>query len=65
MGNIDLHYTLTQGTPEETEAEVKRRIREVGPGGGYILASSNGLAPYCNPENVLAMNRALLQYGSY
>jgi uroporphyrinogen decarboxylase len=65
MGNIDLHYTLTQGTPEETEAEVKKRLKELAPGGGYILASSNGLTPYCKPENVLAMNRALLQYGSY
>ncbi len=65
MGNIDLHYTLTRGTPEETEAEVKKRIEEIGPGGGYILASSNSLAPYCKPENVLAMNRALLKYGYY
>jgi uroporphyrinogen decarboxylase len=65
MGNIDLHYTLTQGTPEETEAEVKKRIREVGPGGGYILASSNGLTAYCKPENVLAMSQALLKYGTY
>ena len=38
VGNIDLHYTLTQGTAEETEAEVKKRIEEVGPDGGYILA---------------------------
>ncbi len=65
MGNIDLHYTLTRGTPEETEAEVKKRIQEIGPGGGYILASSNGLAPYCKPENVLAMSRAVLKYGNY
>jgi len=65
MGNIDLHYTLTRGTPEETEAEVKKRIEEIGPGGGYILASSNGLTAYCKPENVLAMNRALLKYGHY
>jgi len=65
MGNIDLHYTLTRGTPEETEAEVKKRIEEVGPGGGYILASSNGLTAYCKPENVLAMSRALLKYGFY
>lgn len=65
MGNIDLHYTLTQGTPEETEAEVKKRIQEIGPGGGYILASSNGLTAYCKPENVLAMNYALLKYGTY
>lgn len=65
MGNIDLHYTLTQGTPEETEAEVKKRIEEVGVNGGYILASSNGLTSYCKPENVLAMNRAMLKYGHY
>lgn len=65
MGNIDLHYTLTLGTPEETEAEVRQRIEEVGPGGGYILASSNGLTSYCKPENVMAMNRALLAHGYY
>jgi len=65
VGNIDLHYTLTQGTPEETEAEVRKRIQEVGSGGGYILASSNSLAAYCKPENVLAMQRALLKYGPY
>jgi hypothetical protein len=65
MGNIDLHYTLTRGTPEETEAEVKKRIQELGPGGGYILASSNGLTAYCRPENVLAMSRSLLKYGYY
>ena len=65
MGNIDLHYTLTRGTPEETEAEVKKRIQELGPGGGYILATSNGLTAYCRPENVLAMSRALLKYGYY
>jgi len=65
MGNIDLHYTLTLGTPEETEAEVKQRIEEIGLGGGYILASSNGLTSYCKPENVMAMNRALLEYGYY
>lgn len=65
VGNIDLHYTLTRGTPEETEAEVKKRIREIGRGGGYILASANSLTPYCKPENVLAMHRALLKYGPY
>jgi len=65
MGNIDLHYTLTLGSPEETEAEVRERIEKVGVGGGYILASSNGLTAYCKPENVLAMNCALLKYGYY
>jgi uroporphyrinogen-III decarboxylase len=65
MGNIDLHYTLTQGTPEETEKEVRRRIEDAGPGGGYILASANSLTAYCKPENILAMHQALLKYGNY
>lgn len=56
MGNIDLHYTLTRGTVEETEKEVKTRIREAGSKGGYIIASSNGLTSYCKKENILAMN---------
>ncbi|MCX6030862.1 MAG: hypothetical protein NT169_16400 [Chloroflexi bacterium] len=33
IGNIDLHYTLTRGTPEEVEAEVKQRIETIGRGG--------------------------------
>jgi uroporphyrinogen decarboxylase len=65
VGNIDLHYTLTLGTPEEVEREVKERILTVGPGGGYILASSNGITNYCKPENVKAMARALEKYGHY
>lgn len=65
MGNIDLHYTLTRGTPEETRVEVRERIQNVGPGGGYILASANGLTAYCKPENVRAMARALTDYGHY
>jgi len=65
MGNIDLRYTLTRGTPEETEAETKERIEKIGKGGGYILASANSLTRYCRPENVLAMNKALLKYGNY
>jgi len=65
MGNIDLHYTLTRGTPWETKKEVKQRIRQIGPGGGYLLASSNGLTAYCKPENVRAMAQAVLEYGNY
>ncbi len=65
VGNIDLHYTLTRGTPEETAAEVKEKLERVGKGGGYIIASANGLAAYCKPENVLAMNETIVKYGWY
>ena len=65
MGSIDLHYTLTMKSPAEVEHEVKERIETLGAGGGYILASSNGLANYCKPENIVAMSRALEKYGTY
>ena len=65
MGNIDLHYTLTQGTPEETANEVERRIKIIGDGGRYILSSSNSLPNYVKIENVRAMAKALLDFGFY
>ncbi len=65
MGNIDLQYTLTQGTPEETRAEVRSRIETLAPGGRYILASANSLPNYVKPENAAAMGSALLDFGNY
>jgi len=64
-GNIDLNYTLTQGRPEEVDAEVKQRIREVAPGGGYICASANSIFPSCKKENIHAMLNAIKKYGAY
>ena len=64
-GNIDLVYTLSHGTVEEVEAEVKQRIKKLAPGGGYILASANSITKFCKPENVLAMAEAKNKYGWY
>ncbi|MFH1929654.1 MAG: uroporphyrinogen decarboxylase family protein, partial [Chloroflexota bacterium] len=64
-GNIDLHYTLTRGTPAEVEAEVRDRIERVGRGGGYIISSANSITSYCKLENVLAMRDAVARYGWY
>jgi corrinoid protein of di/trimethylamine methyltransferase len=65
IGNIDLHYTLTQGTPEETRQEVKERLQALAPGGRYMLASANSLPQYVKAENVRAMIEALLEFGWY
>ncbi len=65
IGNIDLHYTLTLGTPEEVDAEVKRRIEVVGKGGGYMISSANSITSYCKVENVRAMIAAIRRYGAY
>ena len=65
IGNIDLGYTLTRGTPAEVEAEVLERIRALAPGGGYCLSSSNSIADYVPLANFNAMREAALKYGKY
>jgi uroporphyrinogen decarboxylase len=57
--------TLSRGTPQEVDELVKEAIRIAAPGGGYIAGSSNSIAYYCRPENVRAMQQAILQYGRY
>jgi len=65
IGNIDLGYTLTRGTPAEVEAEVRERIRTLAPGGGYCVSSSNSVTEYVPLENYKAMLDATFRYGRY
>jgi hypothetical protein len=65
VGNIDVGYTLTRGSPSEVDQEVKERIETVGRDGGYIISSSISITDYCRPENVLAMADAVRKYGAY
>jgi uroporphyrinogen decarboxylase len=64
-GNIDLGYTLTLGTPEEVAEEVKQRLREIAPGGGYCCGSSNSVTEYVPMANFNAMRETVLHYGGY
>ena len=64
LGNVDLNI-LGAGTPQDVDDEVRGLIRDVGPGGGYIVTSGNSLAAYCLPENVLALSDAVQKYGRY
>jgi hypothetical protein len=65
IGNIDLDYTLTRGTEEEVEREVRDRIEKVGKGGGYIISSANSITNYCKLENIRAMAKAVEKYRRY
>jgi uroporphyrinogen decarboxylase len=53
------------GTAEAVDREVRELIRDLGPGGGYIVTSGNSLAAYLLSENVLALSRAVQKYGRY
>jgi uroporphyrinogen decarboxylase len=64
IGNVDL-VLLGSGTPAEVDVEVRGLIRDLAPGGGYIISSGNSLASYLKPECVLAMSQAIQKYGAY
>jgi uroporphyrinogen decarboxylase len=64
-GGIDTQRVLPRGSTTEVRAEVKRRIRDLAPGGGYVLASVHNIQPDVPLENILAMYDAAKTYGRY
>lgn len=64
-GGIDQRHLLPKGTPQEVEADVKRRIREMGQGGGYIVAPTHDIQSDTPVENVLALFEAVKTWGVY
>ena len=62
LGNVNVN-TLSMGTPEETYVEVRDLIRDLGPGYGYIVSSGNSVPDYAMPENMLALAKALEDFG--
>ena len=65
IGNIDCGALLSHGTVQQVEEAVRRCIAAGGPGGGFILSSSNSIHSSVKPENYLAMVRAGQRYGKY
>jgi uroporphyrinogen decarboxylase len=64
MGNISLD-TLTRGTTDDVVELTKKRIRELAPGGGYIVASANSIPDWVKFENYKAMLDTTLEFGRY
>jgi len=54
LGGIDISHAMP-GSRADVIAEVQRRITQLAPGGGYILAPSNHLQSDVPPENVVTL----------
>jgi uroporphyrinogen decarboxylase len=65
MGAIDTQYVLPFGTVEEVRQEVERRIADLGPGGGYIVAPVHNVQADVPAENFVAMCRHACEVGRY
>ena len=64
-GAIDTHHVLPTGTPEDVRAEVKQRMIDLAPGGGYVVCSVHHIQPEVPPENVVAMFDSAYELGRY
>jgi uroporphyrinogen decarboxylase len=64
-GAMDTTEILPNGTADDVRDEVRKIIRNLAPGGGYVLASVHNLQPDIPPENIMAMFEAASQYGKY
>ncbi len=64
-GAIDTQKVLPYGTPEDVRKEVRMRIEDLAPGGGYILAAVHTIQPDVPPENIRVLFDAAKEYGKY
>jgi uroporphyrinogen decarboxylase len=64
-GGVDTQHVLPFGTPAEVRDEVKRRIDDLAPGGGFVFAAVHNVQGDVPPENFMAMREALAEFGVY
>ena len=64
IGNVDVDL-LGRGTAEEAAQETRRLLRDVAPGGGYLLGSGNSVPFHVPMENYRAMLDTLFEHGGY
>ena len=64
-GGCDNRQVLPLGTPREIREEVRRRIKDLASGGGFVFAPIHNIQPGVPPENIVAMWEALQEHGNY
>ena len=64
-GAIDTHSVLPHGSTGEVAAEVRRRIADLAPSGGYVVAPVHNVQGDVPAENVVALYRSARQAGRY
>ena len=64
-GACDSQTVLPFATPRQVSDEVKRRLDDLMPGGGYVLSPIHNVLAEVPPQNVIALFHAARQYGTY
>lgn len=64
-GGVDTQHVLPHGTREQVRDEVRRRIEDLAPGGGFVFTTVHNVQRDVPPENYMAMWEALREFGAY
>lgn len=64
-GGCDTQRVLPFGTVQEVREEVKRRINDLAPGGGFVFNTVHNIQDGIPPENIMAMFETIWEYGKY
>jgi len=64
-GGADATQVMSYGTPQAVKQEVKRRIHDLAPGGGFVFSSIHNIQPEVPPRNIVALFEAAFEYGQY
>jgi len=64
-GGCDTQSVLPFGSPRDVKKEVKRRIYDLAPSGGFVFAPVHNIQPGVPPENIVALYEAAMEYGVY
>jgi uroporphyrinogen decarboxylase len=64
-GGVDTQRVLPYGTPEDVRAEVRRRLEELMPGGGFVFNPVHNIQGDVPTENLVTMWETLREYGIY
>ena len=63
-GGVDTQQVLPHGSPGQVRDEVRRRIDDLAPGGGFIFNTVHNIQADVPPENILAMWEAMREFGA-
>jgi uroporphyrinogen decarboxylase len=64
-GGCDTQQVLPKGTNASIREEVKRRIRDLAPGGGFVFTPVHNIQPDVSPDNICTLYDAAFEFGKY
>ena len=64
-GGVDTQRVLPFGSQAEVVDEVKRRIDDLAPGGGFVIAAVHNIQAQVPPKNIAALFDTAFDYGRY